>query len=64
MHAVPSLMDTYLNFLGGSEEKQAEKIANHAKQLDKFLEKFDFHGVNFEKTVRPGKTHKVTGSGK
>lgn len=59
MHAVPSLMDTYLNFLGGSEEKQAEKIANHAKQLDKFLEKFDFHGVNFEKTVRPGKPHKV-----
>lgn len=59
LHAVPSMIDFYLNILGGSEEKQAEKISNYEKQLDKFLERFDFHNVNYEKIVKPGRIHRL-----
>jgi nucleotide-binding universal stress UspA family protein len=59
LHVVPSMMDFYLNIIGESEEKQADEISNHQKQLDKFLEQFDFHGVTFEKIVKPGKVHRL-----
>lgn len=59
LHAVPSLLDFYLNIVGGSEDKLAEKISNHTIQLDKFLSQFDFHDVKVEKIVKPGKVHRI-----
>ncbi|MCB0283690.1 MAG: universal stress protein [Calditrichaeota bacterium] len=59
LHAVPSMSDLYLKMLGGSEEKQSEKILNHEKQLNRFIEKFDFHDVDFAKMIAPGNVYKV-----
>jgi len=59
LHAVPAMSDFYLNFLGNSGEKMAAKIENHQEQLNKFLDQFDFHNVNYHTIVKPGKVHRI-----
>lgn len=59
LHAVPAMRDFYLGLIGGSEQKLAAKISRHERQLTTFLGQFDFHRVQYETMVKPGKVHRL-----